>query len=82
MFVLEVMRDGKPRRVEVPDDEVLLTQREAAGILKVGVSYLRASDCPKVLLPPARGTRPLVRYRRSAVLAWAVAWEVSLEDAA
>lgn len=52
----------------------LLTQKEAAAMLRVGVSYLRASDCPKVLLPPARGRRPLVRYRRTDVLAWADGW--------
>lgn len=52
----------------------LLTQKEAAALLRVGVSYLRASDCPKVLLPPARGRRPLVRYRRADVMGWAEAW--------
>lgn len=54
-----------------PDE--LLKQREAAGMLKVSVSYLRASDCPKVLLP-SRGKRKLVRYRRSDLLAWAEKW--------
>lgn len=52
----------------------LLTQQEAALLLKVSPRYLRASDCPKVLLPPARGRRPLVRYRRADVLAWAGSW--------
>ncbi len=48
-----------------------LTQREAAHLLRVGVSYLRASSCPKHLLPGngPRG-RPLVRYLLVEVLAW------------
>jgi hypothetical protein len=48
-----------------------LTQREAADLLRVSVSYLRASNCPKHLLPgngPKR--RDLVRYRRDELLAW------------
>ena len=43
----------------------MLTQREAAKLLQVSVAYLRASACPKYLLPgngPRR--KPLVRYRR------------------
>lgn len=55
------------------DPDELLTQRQAAGFLKVSISYLRASDCPKVLLP-GRGRRPLVRYRRSDLVAWAARW--------
>ena len=51
----------------------LLTQREAADLLRVSVSYLRASDCPKVLLPSS-GKRPLVRYRESELFAWAEKW--------
>lgn len=49
-----------------------LTQREAARLLRVSVSYLRASSCPKHLLP-GNGPRgkPLVRYLRDEVLAWA-----------
>lgn len=54
-------------------DELLL-QKEAAQLLKVSARYLRDSDCPKVLLPPTRGKRPLVRYRRAHVLAWAESW--------
>jgi hypothetical protein len=52
----------------------LLTQKEAAGVLKVSVAYLRTSSCPKLLLPGSgpRG-KPLVRYLRSDVLAWAMA---------
>lgn len=77
MIVFELVRGEQPRRVEVSDDEVFLTQREAAKLLRVGTTYLRDSDCPKVLLPPTRGTRPLVRYRRGAVVAWATHWEVA-----
>lgn len=55
--------------------DALLTQDEAAALLHVSARYLRASDCPKVLLPPARGRRPLVRYDRAALLAWARSWE-------
>lgn len=55
--------------------DTLLTQKEAASILRVSVSYLRASDCPKVLLP-SRGKRRLVRYRESEVMAWAERWTV------
>lgn len=53
--------------------DTLLTQRDAADLLKVSVSYLRSSSCPKVLLPgngPRR--KPLVRYLRSDVLSWAL----------
>lgn len=49
----------------------LLTQKEAAAGLRVSVSYLRASDCPKVFLP---GNGPngqdLVRYRPEDMAAW------------
>jgi hypothetical protein len=57
----------------LPADEVL-TQREVAALLKVSVAYIRASACPKLLLPGsgARG-KPLVRYLRSDVLSWAMA---------
>jgi hypothetical protein len=51
-----------------------LTQREAATLLRVSVSYLRASSCPKHLLPGnGKRGRPLVRYRREEVLAWGAA---------
>lgn len=50
----------------------LWTQREAAFYLGVSSRYLRASDCPKLLLP---GTGPrgkkLVRYDPSDVRSWA-----------
>jgi len=52
--------------------EQLLKQKEAAGRLQVSVAWLRASECPKVLLPgngPKR--KPLVRYRMSEIEAWA-----------
>jgi hypothetical protein len=53
----------------------LLTQRNAAELLKVSVSYLRASDCPKMLLPGnGPKARPIVRYRRSEILAWCEHW--------
>lgn len=51
--------------------EPLMKQDEVAAALKVSPRYVRASECPKVLLPgngPKR--RPLVRYRLSEVLAW------------
>jgi hypothetical protein len=51
----------------------LLTQQEAAGMLRVSTRYLRASSVPKVLLP-GNGTsrKPLVRYDPLAIRAW---WE-------
>jgi hypothetical protein len=52
-------------------EPLFLTQKEAAALLKVSVGYLRASDCPKVLLPGnGRSAKPLVRYRRDDVVAW------------
>jgi hypothetical protein len=52
----------------------LLTQRQAARLLKVGVSYLRASSCPKVLLPGnGPKAKPVVRYRVRDLLDWAEA---------
>lgn len=56
--------------------EKLMRQKDAAAMLGVSISYLRASDCPKVLLPPSRGKRPLVRYRESELMAWAEKWTV------
>jgi hypothetical protein len=54
----------------------LWTQKEAAAYLGVSVSYLRASDCPKALLPShgGRNARPIVRYRRREVEAWLEHW--------
>jgi hypothetical protein len=61
---------------ETPPDG-LLTQKEAARLLAVGVSYLRASNCPKLLLPGTGDAgKPLVRYLRSDVLGWALARRV------
>lgn len=53
----------------------LIAQREAAAYLGVSVSYLRASSCPKLLLPGTgpRG-KPLVRYRLSDLDAWSGAY--------
>ena len=51
------------------EDGCFLTQREAAVLARVSVSYLRASRCPKILLP-GRGRRPMVRYSRADVVAW------------
>lgn len=50
----------------------LWTQKEAAAYLGVSVSYIRASTCPKALLPSQgkRNARPLVRYRRQEVEDW------------
>jgi hypothetical protein len=49
-----------------------LTQKQAAEVLQVSVSYLRASSCPKVLLPGnGRRGKPLVRYRVSDLVSWA-----------
>jgi hypothetical protein len=49
-----------------------LTQRAAARLLGVSVSFLRASSCPRLEIPgngPRR--KPLVRYFREDVLVWA-----------
>lgn len=80
MQLVEITRAGTRRVVTLEPDDELLYQREAAKLAKVGVSYLRASDCPKVLLPPNRGKRPLVRYRKFAVLTWALSYEVTATE--
>ena len=50
----------------------LLTQKEAATYLRVSPAYLRASSCPKILLPGnGRKGRPMVRYRVEDLIAWA-----------
>jgi len=53
----------------------LWTQQQAADYLGVSTRYLRASGCPKVLLP-GNGPKeqPLVRYRPADVEAWLQAW--------
>lgn len=49
----------------------LWTQREAAAAMAVSVSYLRASDCPKVFLPSLQPNgRRLLRYDPEACRAW------------
>ena len=55
-----------------------IPQREAAAYLGVSVSYLRASTCPKVLLPGTgpRG-KPLVRYRLADLDRWAEAYRLT-----
>ena len=58
-----------------PLPEGLVSQKEAAVFLHVSQSYLRASSCPKVLLPGnGQKDRPLVRYRLSEVATWAEQW--------
>jgi hypothetical protein len=58
-----------------PSPERLVSQKEAATFLHVSQSYLRASACPKVLLPGnGPKDRPLVRYRLSEVAAWSEQW--------
>jgi hypothetical protein len=50
----------------------LLTQKEAAAYLRVSPAYLRASSCPKILLPGnGKKGRPMVRYRVEDRTAWA-----------
>lgn len=49
----------------------LLTQKEMAGRLRVSVSYLRASGCPKTFLPSLKpGGRPIIRYSPEEVERW------------
>jgi predicted DNA-binding transcriptional regulator AlpA len=52
--------------------EPLLRQKEAAALLGVSVAWLRASSCPKVLLPGngPKG-REIVRYDPADLRAWA-----------
>jgi hypothetical protein len=58
-----------------PTPEGLVSQKEAAVFLHVSQSYLRASSCPKVLLPGnGPKDRPLVRYRLSEVAIWSEQW--------
>lgn len=55
--------------------EPLVSQRKAAAFLGVSQSYIRASSCPKVLLPGnGPKARPLVRYRINEVAAWSEQW--------
>ena len=59
-------------KVAANSAERLWAQLEAARYLGVSTRYLRASDCPKILLP---GTGPkgkrLVRYASADVKTWA-----------
>jgi hypothetical protein len=65
---------GRPNMNGSAPLPVELTQKEAASLLRVSVSYLRASSCPKQLLPGngPRG-RQVVRYLRDEVLGWGAA---------
>ena len=59
------------RRHILPEDRGL-TQRGAAHLLGVSVSFLRASTCPRLEIPGnGPGGKPLLRYFRDDVLAWA-----------
>lgn len=64
------MSENPGRRTETHTG--CLSQRAAARLLGVSVSYLRASSAPRLLLP-GNGPqgRPLLRYDRSMLLAWA-----------
>ena len=49
----------------------LWTQKEAAARLKVSVSWLRASSCPKRIIPGnGKAGKPLVRYDPEEVEQW------------
>jgi hypothetical protein len=51
--------------------ERLVTQKQMAEAMKVSPSYLRASDCPKVLLPGnGKAKKSLVRYDPEEVAKW------------
>jgi hypothetical protein len=55
--------------------ERLVSQKQAAAFLHVSQTYLRASSCPKVLLPGnGPKDRHLVRYRLTEVAAWSEQW--------
>lgn len=66
------------REGAAPALDRLISQRDAAAYLGVSVSYLRASSCPKVLLPGTgpRG-KPLVRYRLSDIDRWVEAYRLT-----
>jgi hypothetical protein len=68
-----VQRDIGPGAEPTRDPRTgLWTQMEAATYLHVSPRYLRASACPKILLP-GTGTKgkPLVRYDPVDVRTWA-----------
>jgi hypothetical protein len=53
-------------------ETVALSQKAAARLLGVSVAWLRCSSAPRALLPGnGPGGRPLLRYDRAALLAWA-----------
>ena len=64
-------------RAQLSSDH-LWTPAEAAYFLGVSQRYLRASRCPKVLLPGngAKG-QPIVRYDPKAVREWAAQWSTT-----
>jgi hypothetical protein len=52
-------------------EQILWKQKRAAMVLDVSVSWLRASDCPKYLLPGnGPGRKRVVRYKPEEVRAW------------
>lgn len=51
----------------------LLTQKAAAKLLSVSVSYLRQSDCRKILLP-GRGRKSVLRYDPADLAEWIEHW--------
>jgi hypothetical protein len=57
----------------IPDDRTeCLSQKAAARILGVSTGWLRASSAPRLQLPGnGPGGQPLLRYSRTALLAWA-----------
>lgn len=51
----------------------LWTQKETAARLRVSVSWLRASSCPKLFLPGNGKTdKPIVRYDPAEVETWSL----------
>jgi hypothetical protein len=64
-------------RVLRADDQVLpaelWTIEEAARALRVGVTYLRRSDCPRIYLPSVEkhSKRPPVRFDPITTMRWA-----------
>lgn len=63
---------GHPKAVVGLPPLGLFTQKDAAAYLRVSPAYLRASSCPKILLPGnGKKGRPMVRYRVEDLVAWA-----------
>ena len=71
------MTGGRPILAE---PRCLLKFKEAAARLGVSVSYLRASDCPKVRLP-GQGPkgRDVVRIDPVALEAWVESWSTAVK---